>query len=63
MEIAQNREKDRGEKMIYQVAEIISNIISLTLTLGVAALIWVMVIFGVMMIIAVLNRTVKEKIQ
>ena len=49
--------------MIYQVAEIISNIISLTLTLGVAALIWVMVIFGVMMIIAVINRTVKEKIQ
>ena len=49
--------------MIYQIAEIISDIISLTLTLGVAALIWVMVIFGVMMIIAVINRTVKEKLQ
>ena len=49
--------------MIYQIAEIISNVISLALTLGVAALIWVVVIFGAMMIIAVINRTVKEKIQ
>ena len=42
--------------IVMNIAEWIGNIF----ILGIAGLIWVIVIFGAMMIIAVINKTVKE---
>ena len=43
--------------IVMNIAEWIGNIF----ILGIAGLIWVIVIFGAMMIIAVINKTVKER--
>ncbi len=42
--------------IIMNIAEWIGNLF----ILGIAGLIWVLVIFGVMMIISMLNKTIKE---
>jgi|TARA_Y100000401_G_scaffold44835_1_gene34379 uncharacterized membrane protein len=45
--------------IVMNIAEWIGN----TFILGIAALIWVLVIFGAMMIISMLNKTIKELIK
>ena len=45
--------------IVMNIAEWIGN----TFILGIAGLIWVLVIFGVMMIISMLNKTIKELIR
>lgn len=42
--------------IVMNIAEWIGNIF----ILGIAGLIWVLVIFGIMMIISMLNKTIKE---
>ena len=42
--------------IVMNIAEWIANLF----ILGIAGLIWVLVIFGVMMIISMLNKTIKE---
>ena len=42
--------------IVMNIAEWIGNLF----ILGIAGLIWVLVIFGVMMIISMLNKTIKE---
>jgi len=45
--------------IVMNIAEWIGN----TFILGIASLIWVLVIFGVMIIISMLNKTIKELIK
>ena len=45
--------------IIMNIAEWIANIF----ILGIAALLWVLVVFGAMMIVSVLNKSIKELIK
>ena len=45
--------------IIMNIAEWIANIF----ILGIAALLWVLVVFGAMMVVSVLNKSIKELIK
>jgi len=57
--MTENIGKRRSKMIVTDIAEWIANLF----ILGLAGMIWVIVIFGVMMIISIINRWIKDIIE